>query len=150
MLTLTPLRKQIIKFTLTGMMAVLVDMAVYYSMLYILKGEAKWIWGHEVWAKTTSFMFGVLVTSHVNRLWTGKQNDRDNKRLAKFTALYSTALVVNVGTNTFLLYLLHSFSLFEPLPYKYMIAFLGATGVSAVMNFIGQKLWVFKSKESAE
>jgi putative flippase GtrA len=31
-----------------------------------------------------------------------------------------------------------------------MIAFLGATGVSAVMNFIGQKLWVFKSKESAE
>jgi len=27
---------------------------------------------------------------------------------------------------------------------KYLVAFIGATGVSSIINFIGQKFWVFK------
>lgn len=30
------------------------------------------------------------------------------------------------------------------LPFKYLIAFVGATGMSAVVIFVGQKFWVFR------
>jgi len=34
------------------------------------------------------------------------------------------------------------------LPNKYLIAFLGATCVSALINFAGQKFWVFKAEKN--
>jgi hypothetical protein len=30
-------------------------------------------------------------------------------------------------------------------PFKYFIAFAGATGFCATFNFLGQKFWIFKS-----
>tara|TARA_B110000046_G_C12849820_1_gene337247 strand:- start:538 stop:675 length:138 start_codon:yes stop_codon:yes gene_type:complete len=40
---------------------------------------------------------------------------------------------------------LHNVELFKILYFKYLIAFITATGVSASLNFIGQKFWVFKT-----
>ncbi len=64
--------------------------------------------------------------------------------MVKFGALYGFSLVMNVAVNSSLLFLLHHFAHVVDLPGKYLIAFVGATGFSAVMNFLGQKFWVFK------
>jgi putative flippase GtrA len=46
--------------------------------------------------------------------------------------------------NSSLLRILHKNITFSAIPYKYLVAFVGATLVSATFNFIGQKAWVFK------
>jgi putative flippase GtrA len=56
---------------------------------------------------------------------------------------------MNVVVNSSLLFILHHFAHIIDLPNKYFIAFIGATGFSAIMNFIGQKFWVFKAGGSA-
>jgi putative flippase GtrA len=89
---------------------------------------------------------GLSVTYTLNKLWTWKKKDRSKKRLIKFGVLYGFSLLLNVFTNSTLLYMLHEYKDLLNLPYKYFIAFVGATGVSAVFNFIGQKFWVFHHK----
>jgi putative flippase GtrA len=139
-----PLKKELIKFTLIGILAVLVDMAVYYSLLNLLPENALGIVGNEPLAKTISFLCGMVVTYSLNKLWTWKQRDRSNKRLAKFAALYGVSLFLNVFTNSATLYILEAYKDIYDVPYKYFIAFIAATGISAVVNFLGQKFWVFR------
>ena len=141
---LSPVRKQVIKFTLIGILAVLVDLACYYTFLNIFP-EKMFTWlSNEVWAKTLSFLCGMTVTYSFNKLWTWKQNDRSNKRMAKFGILYSLSLLMNVAVNTGMLFLLFKMDFLEWVPFKYLVAFITATGISAILNFFGQKAWVFK------
>jgi putative flippase GtrA len=86
----------------------------------------------------------MVVTYTLNKLWTWKQRDRSNARLLKFAVLYGVSLFLNVFTNSTLLYLLNEYKDILDLPFKYLIAFVGATGMSAVVNFVGQKFWVFR------
>ena len=41
---------------------------------------------------------------------------------------------------------LHQNDLFAAVPHKYLVAFVGATGICSVFNFIGQKFWIFKEE----
>lgn len=144
MFELTPVKKQLIKFTLIGMLAVLVDLGCYYTILTFLPEEQVTYIGNEALAKTISFLCGMVVTYSLNKLWTWKQKDRSNKRLVKFAGLYGFSLFLNVLTNSVLLFLLHEYKEILDLPYKYFIAFIGATCASAGVNFLGQKFWVFR------
>lgn len=56
--------------------------------------------------------------------------------------------MLNVGTNSFMLYVLANNKDLIDLPHDYIIAFIGATGVSAVFNFMGQKFWVFTKRHA--
>ena len=94
-------------------------------------------------AKACSFVCGSVVTYNLNKFWTWKMSDRSNKRFAKFFVLYLISLLINVSSNSGALYVLKTGS-FSNLPYKYLIAFIFATGTSALFNFFGQKWWVFK------
>ena len=141
-----PLKKQLIKFTLIGVLAVLVDLACYYFFLQILPEHFLRTISNEAFAKTLSFLCGLSVTYSLNKLWTWKKKDRSKKRLIKFGILYAFSLLLNVFTNSTILYILKENEVFEILPYKYFIAFIGATAVSAVFNFLGQKFWVFHHK----
>jgi putative flippase GtrA len=143
---LHPLKKQLIKFTLIGILAVLVDLAFYYLFLQLLPENFLRTLSNEAFAKSLSFLCGLSVTYTLNKLWTWKKKDRSKKRLIKFGVLYGFSLLLNVFTNSTLLYMLHEYKDLLNLPYKYFIAFVGATGVSAVFNFIGQKFWVFHHK----
>jgi putative flippase GtrA len=140
----SPLKKQLLKFTLIGILAVIVDLTCYYILLNMLPEKVHSMVSNEAFAKAISFICGMFVTYTFNKFWTWKQNNRSRKRVIKFFFLYGLSLVINVGVNSLLLYLLHEIQLLVDLPYKYLIAFVGATGVSASLNFIGQKFWVFK------
>lgn len=141
---ISPLKKQLIKFTLIGMLAVLVDLACYYVLLNILPENWPLGFGLEDVAKAISFLCGMSVTYTLNKLWTWKAKSRSKKRVLNFTILYTTSLFINVISNSKMLDLLHEVDLLKPLNYKYLIAFIFATGVSASLNFLGQKFWVFK------
>lgn len=152
---LPDLQKQLIKFFMIGVLATLVDLMVYWIFLQVIPefelnvdfiGE-KFHPDNRDLSKSLSFIIGSLVTYNLNKFWTWKQKDRSNKHFAKFYALYGVSLLINVFANKFALNLLHENTLFEDLPYKFRIAFVFATGTSAVFNFIGQKLWVFSVKD---
>lgn len=146
---LSELNKQIIKFTIIGVIAVLVDLASYFTFLNIFPEKMFLLLSNEAASKTLSFLCGLTVTYTMNKYWTWKEKGRSGKRFAKFIALYGCSMVINVSVNSFLLYILHRFSVLQVLPNKYLIAFAGATGLSAVMNFVGQKFWVFHTKRAA-
>ncbi|MCF8465259.1 MAG: GtrA family protein [Flavobacteriales bacterium] len=141
------LNKQVVKFTMIGVLAVLVDLSCYYLLLQVIPEKLLGAIPNETVAKSISFLCGMSVTYSLNKLWTWKKKDKSKSRMAKFVALYGFSLVMNVAVNSSLLFLLHHFSDVLDLPYKYFIAFVGATGFSAVMNFIGQKFWVFTTEE---
>lgn len=147
---LSEFKKQIIKFGLIGFLAVFVDMAIYYVLLNSFPESFKEMIAPEVVSKTISFMCGTFVTYNLNKLWTWRRRDKSNARFAKFMLLYGTSMLVNVATNTFLLFVLHNYSHIIDLPFKYLIAFVGATGMSAVMNFTGQKIWVFRNQPNSQ
>jgi putative flippase GtrA len=68
----------------------------------------------------------------------------------KFVLLYAMSLVLNVALNSSFLFILKEYSYIFDFPFKYFIAFIGATGFSSIFNFLGQKFWVFADKTPEE
>ena len=142
---ITLLQKQLIKFTLIGVLAVLVDLTCYYIFLNVLPENLRFGFDIEDLSKAMSFLCGMSVTYTLNKLWTWKSKTKSKKRVLNFTILYGSSLLINVITNSTTLDLLHEVEILKNLDYKYLIAFIVATGISASVNFIGQKFWVFRS-----
>lgn len=138
------LKKQLIKFTFIGGLAVLTDLLFYFVFLSILPERIFNFLSNETLAKTLSFMCGTFVTYNLNKFWTWKQTNRSHLRYFKFLFLYAISLLINVGLNAAFL---HLFGLYE-LDFKYFFAFMGASGFSAAFNFVGQKIWVFKTRQT--
>lgn len=138
--------KQLTKFAFIGGLAVLTDLGAYWVFLNTLPENAlPGALGNEALAKTLSFLCGLMVTYHLNKRWTWRRRDRSNLRFAKFMLTYGVSLLLNVGINSGLLQVLHAREVFADVPYKYLIAFVGATGFCATFNFLGQKFWIFKA-----
>ena len=102
-----------------------------------------------------------ILNYQLNKAWTWGQKDRDNKRLAKYVMLYAVSGIMNVISNEIFLVVLPNAELILNLDYPKetlnmpifavkidkFFAVIFATIVGMVVNFIGQKLWVFKEKE---
>lgn len=155
---LPSLQKQLIKFFVIGVFASLVDLLFYYIMLqFIPQFDVDLNFVGTVFhpdnkdlSKTISFVLGSLVTYNLNKFWTWKQKDRSHKRFVKFYTLYAVSLIINVFANKLALYILTENASLEWVPMKFLVAFVFATGTSAVFNFAGQKLWVFSEKNNKE
>ena len=146
--------KQLTKFGLVGITAVIVDLFIYYLLSQFIDVNL---------SKALSFASGTVVTYNLNKFWTWRQTDRNTTRLFLFLVLYAMSLLINVGVNSLALqYLpkseiiinLNSISnevsqLFAMKTDKF-VAFFIATAVSSVFNFLGQKYWVFKDSDKEE
>lgn len=140
-------RKQLVKFGFIGGLAVLTDLACYYLFLQLLpEALLPSPWSNEAVAKTLSFLCGLMVTYHFNKRWTWRRKDRNSRRLLKFLALYGMSMVLNVSLNSLFLWVLHQHSTWSWVPRKYLVAFMGATGICAMFNFVGQKFWIFRTE----
>ena len=158
--------KQITKFTISGIIAVFVDFAVYYSLSNMIGNSEEAFAGGVVWNdvyKGLGFIAGTFVTYNLNKFWTWRTNDRNNSRLLNFGILYLISFVINIVINKYglhifgddeiaLLFTRHGADPKVYFPFKTdkLFAFILATAVSSVVNFIGQKIWVFKSKPEEE
>ena len=122
---MSKLKKEMKRFLVAGLSAVGTDLITYYIMLNFLH--------HDI-AKAISFLIGTVVAFVINKYWTFEKNEKSYKEMMKFGVLYSVTLGANVMTNNVVLEYTNIV----------FLAFLIATGISTVLNFIGQKSCVFR------
>jgi putative flippase GtrA len=134
------LKHEISHFLVIGIFATLVDFSLYF-------------WWHHYMpfslAKTLSFICGSCVAYLLNKFFTFKQAQHSNSEVSRFVTLYTTTMLANVWVNSLCLWLIQirSPTLWNFWrPEAIIIAFVCATGVSTILNFFGQKFWVFRRK----
>jgi len=118
-------KKELKRFLIAGSGSVLTDFVTYYLMLNFLS--------HNI-AKTISFLLGTVVAFILNKYWTFENKQKSFKQIIQFLFLYMLTLTINIFTNSFVLNITG----------LVLLSFVIATGVSTILNFIGQKWWVFK------
>ena len=118
------IKRELNKFLFAGLAAVGTDLLVYYLLLNLLSTEV---------SKGVSFIIGSVVAFIINKYWTFKKPEKSYKEMIQFGVLYATTLGLNVMTNKIVL------------DYTdiVLVSFIVATGVSTILNFVGQKWWVF-------
>ena len=121
-------RKECFRFLIGGGSAVLVDYLLYQVFLRIGIVAAG--------AKFLSFFCGAVVGFIINKCWTFERRGFVKEEVGKYLLLYSISAGVNAAVHQMLWFWIG----------KEEIAFLGATGVSTVLNFVGQKFFVFWRK----
>jgi putative flippase GtrA len=118
-------------FLVVGSLTVLIDYLIYHSL----------VWGQLLTvdvAKGIGFIIGTVFSYFANRFWTFGHKRHAAGSAWRFALLYIITLSTNVATNSLAL------SMLMALPGSIQFAFLIATAVSATMNFVGMKLFVFK------
>lgn len=118
-------KKELKRFLVAGLSAVGTDLGFYYLLLNFLDSSI---------AKGISFLTGTIVAFIINKYWTFEKKEKSYIEIIRFAILYSITLGVNVLTNKLVL----------DNSGIVILSFIIATGVSTVLNFIGQKFWVFK------
>jgi len=122
--------KELLKFLVGGGSAVLTDYAVYNLLLSAGTDMSL--------SKAVSYICGAIIGFIINKLWTFESKGFSQKEIYKYILLYAVSAGINAGINK-LVMLLAGIQI---------LAFLCATGVSTVINFLGQKFFVFvKQKE---
>lgn len=117
--------KEILKFLVGGGSAVFVDFILYM----LLKAYI----GISV-AKTISYISGAAVGFAINKFWTFESKTFRICEIYRYIVLYICSACVNILINKMVLaYIPAAF-----------FAFLCATGTSTVLNFLGQKFFVFR------
>lgn len=136
------LKKQLFRFVIAGCCAVGTDCLFYYILSHYIDLSI---------AKGISFLIGTIAAYLINKYYTFEQKEKSKTEFARFLALYISTLAANIAVNKAALILL-------PIMFRYisfldnfekakLFAFLCATGTSTILNFIGQKFWVFKIKK---
>jgi putative flippase GtrA len=125
-------RREVFRFLIVGTTTVLIDLAVY--RLTMLAGLAVSL------AKAFGFLTGTVFAYIANRTWTfsAAGGGPIGGELLRFAGVYGGSLVANVVVNSALL------MLFGRSELALAVAFVVATGASAMLNFLGMKFLVFR------
>ena len=126
------LKKEAGLFLIVGTLTVVVDYLSYRTIVWLGAGYAL--------SKALGFISGTIFAYFANRHVTFGHVDHAPNSMYRFIALYLTTLGANVLVNQYVLYLTNHSQL------GVNIAFLFATGISATLNFLGMKYFVFKAK----
>ncbi|MBN1075612.1 GtrA family protein [Clostridium botulinum] len=118
--------KELLRFLIGGGSAVITDYAVYKLLLLCSIDISI--------SKAISFICGSIVGFIINKLWTFESKAFSKLELLRYIILYTTTASVNAWVNNILLFLFAIQGL----------AFICATGASTILNFLGQKFFVFK------
>ena len=115
-------------FIAVGGTTVMVDFLVYTTLISfgIIVGQSKGI----------SFLCGSLYSYYANKHWTFGDIGSAPYSVVRFSLLYAATLTVNVSTNELAQWLWQG-------PSNVLLAFLTATCLSAALNFIGMRYFVF-------
>lgn len=125
------IKRELAIFLLVGATTVLLDFVSYRGLI-----------GFEVMpidmAKATGFLIGTLFAYFANRFGTFGHKPHVPGSAWRFAVLYASTLGANVLINALAL------KLFADAIAAIALSFLVATGVSATLNFLGMKFFVFR------
>jgi putative flippase GtrA len=127
-------KKQLCRFLVIGLSSVFVDLAVYA----FLAGFGT----PTHWAKGISYIAGMLIGFVGNKFWTFECRTASVSEPVLYVLLYLATLVINVVVNAGVL---GAASLLLPSLCAAALAFLIATGVTTVLNFLGMRLVAFRT-----
>ncbi len=126
------IKRELAIFLIVGSMTVVIDFTTYRGLVFIQLLNVDM-------AKAVGFLAGTVFAYYANRLWTFGHKPFSLGSAWRFTVLYTATLAVNVYINAFALDKLAS------LTSAVQTAFIMTTGISAALNFIGMKLFVFRA-----
>jgi putative flippase GtrA len=116
------------RFLIVGLLCVATDLCVYAVL-------ARWFGLSIHWSKAISYLAGVAVGFVLNKTWTFQSARRTWIEPVSYLLLYTVTLGVNVGCNSWVL------AWFAD---QTVLAFVVATGVTTVLNFLGMRLVTFR------
>lgn len=117
--------KEIVRFIVGGGSAVLTDYFIYVILNSRLDISL---------SKALSYIAGAVVGFIINKLWTFESKRFRFGEIVRYCILYLCSAIVNMLVNVGVLTIWNIS----------ILAFLCATGVSTIMNFLGQKFLVFR------
>lgn len=122
--------KECAKFLVGGGSAVLTDFFVYHLLMFLGVGI-------DI-SKLISYVAGAAVGFVINKLWTFQCRKFKGSEIFRYIVLYIFSAIINSCVNRLVLWMFNIS----------LLAFLAATAVSTVINFLGQKFWVFNKNKS--
>jgi len=129
------IRRELGIFLVVGVLTVIIDYFVYRTLVW-----SQLLLVHA--AKGIGFVSGTVFAYFANRFWTFGHKQHATGSLWRFVLLYATTLLTNVWVNALML------SVLSAVPRVMQLGFLIATVMSAMINFIGMKFFVFKAVTS--
>ncbi len=121
-------------FLVVGTLTVLIDYLTYRTLVW-----TQWLTVDV--AKGIGFIVGTIFAYFANKFWTFGHKRHASGSVWRFGLLYATTLLTNVVVNAL------SLNTLATLSWAVQFAFLIATGISAIMNFVGMKLYVFNRRD---
>ena len=118
-----------VRYVLVGGGAVLIDF-----LAYMLMGEHLGM--NQSFSKGVSYILGALFAFAINKLWTFESTRKTHEAFMRFVLLYASTFTANVMINAAFLWI----------GFVSIVGFTFATVTSVVLNYIGQKFWVFKGE----
>lgn len=126
------IKRELSLFLIVGFLTVIIDFFAYQTLVWLMVVNIST-------AKSLGFITGTLFAYFANRSWTFGYKPLMSGSLLRFIGLYAATLMVNVYVNS------GALNFFSEEAYAIQWSFLLATSISAALNFVGMKLFVFKS-----
>jgi putative flippase GtrA len=131
------IKRELVLFSIIGLLTVAIDFFIYLSIIFLDILPVSM-------AKTVGFLAGTLFAYFTNRFWTFSDVERISKSAVRFIIVYLFSLMANVMINKSILWLCID------VRFSFQLAFFIATSVSACLNFIGMKFFVFAEPSKVE
>ena len=128
--TSVPLKTQLIRFVATGAGSAVLDFGLTLFLQYVVGAPF-------AVAKAFGFILGTTVAYLINRRWTFRA-EPSAARFIAVLVLYAVTFVVNVGLYSWLSHLWEETFVYST------AAFVVAQGVATVINFVVQRVVIFK------
>lgn len=137
-------KKEVIKFILIGFSGAMFDATIYTLGLKVFN-----LWPSV--AKALAYVSGTLLVYNISKRWTYKRTERSHREMVKFFMVYGTSFFANVGANRLGINWFTEFQIhpsIDPYLSNYKLAWFFAAVVSSLINFAGQKWFVFIDKKN--
>ena len=136
------IKRELTIFLIVGILTVAIDFLIYRGLIYLGLDTVNI-------AKGLGFIGGTIFAYFANRFWTFKKQVARSGSIGRFSIVYIIGLSTNILVNYLSILTLNHFANFNDYQQVIFLAFLLATGVSATLNFLGMKLFVFTNRSIA-
>tara|TARA_A100001388_G_C28542939_1_gene391131 strand:- start:134 stop:544 length:411 start_codon:yes stop_codon:yes gene_type:complete len=124
--------KELNRFVAVGISSVLIDVIIYFVLLYFEIGIS--------FAKALSFFGGTIYSYSINKKWTFKAIG-SKKVFLFYISLYAVSMKINITVNNLILNLFINKNILSIL-----ISFVISTLFSASLNFLFSKYFIFRKR----